>query len=88
MNKLPKSESLFIDLCEEIDDLKGQRDYWRKMYEEERQLNIDTTNERLKESQKGIAQALALAFSVVDNPDGSLSISKENRKELSEQFKD
>ncbi len=74
-------------LCEEIDELKEQVSHWKKMYEEEKDTNIKQTNERLEETKKGVANALMFALSVKDNPDGSLSISKQDRKELSKCYK-
>jgi len=74
-------------LCEEIDELKEQVSYWKKMYEEERDANIKQTNERFEETKKGVANALMFALSVKDNADGSLSISKQDRKELSKRYK-
>ena len=78
---------LVADLCEEIDELKLDRDYWKKMYIEERDARSIEMNDRLKDSQKGVANALMLALCVKDNPDGSLTISNEDRKQLAENIK-
>jgi hypothetical protein len=79
-----RQDVLIYDLCDEIDELKAAVKYWKQKFEEERAENIKATNERLEESKKGIANALLLCLSVKDNPDGSLSISKEDRYMLAE----
>lgn len=71
-------------LCEEIDYWKEQATLWKNEYIKERDLNIQVTNERLSDAQKGVANALMFCLSVKDNPDGSLSINKEDRKLLAE----
>lgn len=80
-------EILISDLCDEIDEWKERSQYWEKMYKEERDTNIKVMNERFEESKQGVANALMLCLSVKDNPDGSLSISKEDRKELAKNYK-
>jgi predicted phage tail protein len=71
-------ERTIYELCEEIDDLRDSVQYWKQKYETERDENISMVNDRLKQSHNGVATALALALCISDNPDGSLSISKEN----------
>jgi len=73
---------LISDLCDEIDELKQSAAYWKKQYEDERNARNIEMNERLEESKKGVANALMLCLAVKDNPDGSLSIGKEDRKQL------
>lgn len=82
-----KSDATFIDLCDEIDELKDAVSYWKQMYENERDASIKQMNERFEETKKGVGQALMFALSVRDNEDGSLSISKEDRKQLAKNFK-
>lgn len=84
---MQRIEILTADLCEEIDYWKSEANKWKSLYEEERDANIKAMNERFEESKKGVANALLFALSVSDNPDGSLSINKENRKQLAESFK-
>ena len=76
----------FIELCDEIDYWKAQAEYWKKEYEDMRDENIKRTNESLKSAQQGVANALMFAMSVKDNADGSLSISKEDRKHLADNY--
>lgn len=83
----PRSEILMVDLCEEIDHWKSEAEYWKGQYESEVKESNRHLTERMAEAQKGIGQMLSLALSVTDNPDGSLSISKENRLTLAESFK-
>lgn len=84
---MKRYEILVADLCEEIDALKESVAYWRNKYESERNERNKESSKRLEESKKGVANALLLALSVTDNPDGSLSISKETREELANNYK-
>jgi len=77
----------FTELCDEIDYWKDQAlkykqdaEYWQGEYSSH-------LHESFKSTQRGIGQALMLALSVKDNPDGSLSINKEDRKKIANQFK-
>jgi hypothetical protein len=81
-----RHEILVFDLCEEIDILREQRDYYKQQFEEERALRSKMLHDNLESARKGIGQALSIALSVQDNPDGSLSISKEDRKRLAKQY--
>ena len=74
-------------LCDEIDYWKGRAEYWEKEFEKEREERVKLINESIESTKKGVADALMLAFSVKDSPDGSLSISKEDRKHLASRFK-
>ncbi len=85
---ISRRELLVINLCDEIDQLREERDYWRDMYKEEQQRGIKELNERFEETKRGVGQALMFALTVQDNPDGSLSISKEDRLILAEQYKE
>ncbi len=77
----------FCELCEEIDFWKSRAKHFEKLYEDELQASNSRTMEDLERTKKGVANALMFAISVKDNPDGSLSISKEDRKQLSENYK-
>lgn len=73
-------------LCDEIDYLKEEVEYWKQKFEAERGENNTLLKERMEEAQKGVATALMLCMSVKDAPDGSLVIDKEDRKELANHF--
>lgn len=72
----------FSELCEEIDRWKDEAQYWKEKYEAERNEFMEHINQSLSSAEQGVANTLLFALSVKDNPDGSLSISKENRKTL------
>ncbi len=80
-------EKTIFDLCDEIDSLKDDVLYWKEMYENERNESNRLLNERMEDTKTGIANALMFALSVKDNPDGSLSINKEDRKMLASRYK-
>lgn len=79
-------ERTVYSLCREIDDLREEVAHWKQLYEAERDENIQSVNARLEEGRKGIANALLFAFSVSDDAEGNLIISKENRKQLAENY--
>lgn len=79
-----KFDLLVSDLCAEIDEWRKEAEYWKAKYMEERDARNMELTERLEESKKGVANALMFCLSVKDNEDGSLSISKEDRKLLAE----
>lgn len=83
MKQLDKT---FYILCEAIDTLKEEVEYWKTMYETERDNNNKILNENLETAQKGVANALRFALSVSDDEDGNLIISKENRKDLAKNW--
>lgn len=75
----PRSEKLFLELCEEIDQLKWELDqtkrdveYWKTEYQK-------TLSKYTKSVNDGVGFALKFALSVKDTEDGSLIIPKENR---------
>ena len=74
-------------LCDEIDYWKERAEYWEKEFEKERDERVTLLNESIESTRKGIGDALMLAFSIEDKPDGSISISKEQRNNLAERFK-
>lgn len=74
-------------LCLEIDALREEVRHWQEKYEEERSSNIEMTNERIKDSHIGIANALMFAFHVKDDENGNLVINREDRKALAESYK-
>lgn len=80
-------ERTIYELCQEIDMLREEAKYWKELFEAERKENMDNLNKRLKESKKGVAQALMFALSVKDDEHGNLILPKENRKELAQHFK-
>ena len=76
----------FYSLCDEIDDLKEAVEYWETMYETERAANNKMLNDNLENAKQGVANALRFALSVSDDENGNLVISKENRKDLAENW--
>lgn len=80
----PRHEKLVVDLCDEVDYWKEQAIYYKKQYEDELAATSFRLHADLENAKKGVANALMFALSVRDNEDGSLSISKEDRINLSE----
>lgn len=76
----------FNELCDEIDYWKAKAEYYKQKYEEELESHSKFVNDQLEESKKGVANALMLALSIEDKPDGSISISKENREKLADGY--
>ncbi len=74
-------------LCDEIDHLKGEVEYWKSRYETEVQERNAEWNERIAETNKGVANALMLAFSITDDANGNLVISKDDRNELAKNWR-
>lgn len=77
-----REDILVSDLCEEVDFLRSEINHYKNLYEKEIRLNAKFLNERLEESKRGVSNALMFCLSVQEQPDGSFTISKENRKEL------
>lgn len=75
------------DLCHEIDYLKKEVEYYKALYEQEKQENNRMLNENLESAKKGVANALMFALSVSDNANGDLIISRENRETLANNIK-
>lgn len=76
----------FSELCEEVDHWRSEAKYWQER-SEELQLQISQKlNDDLDKAKKGVGQMLMLAMSIDDKPDGSIGISKDNRKTLSKVF--
>jgi len=86
MKKMKKIEETFYSLCEEIDDLKEAVEYYKNLYANEKASNDKILNENLDSAKKGIANALRFALSIADDENGDLVISKEKRKDLSENW--
>ncbi len=87
MNNVSKYDRLVSSLCDQIDDLEAEVEYWKSKYEEEVRESIQTSNERLEQARKGVANALMFALSVRDDENGNLVIPKEERKALAENWK-
>ncbi len=79
-------ERNIYQLCNQIDDLKEEVDYWQTKYEEEKAMNNKMLTENLASAQKGVANALMFALSVKDDENGNLVIDKESRKELADSW--
>jgi hypothetical protein len=82
-----RKEILVNELCNEIDFLKEERDYYKDLYEKERSQNNKMLNENLERSKKELGNALMFALSTTDDPNGNLVISKENRQKLAKNYK-
>jgi len=80
------TEKTFYSLCEEIDDLKEAVEYYKNLYETEKASNNKMLNDNLDSAKKGVANALRFALSISDDENGNLVISKENRKDLAENW--
>jgi len=83
---MKKAERTFYSLCQEIDDLNESVEYWKGLYEAERKTNNDMLNENLESAKKGVTNALRFALSVSDDENGNLVISKDDRKQLAENW--
>ena len=76
----------FLELCDEIDYWKAEAERWKMECEDERKARAELLNSDMESAKRGVGMALMLAMSIQDNEDGSISISKENRKELAEKL--
>lgn len=74
-------------LCERIDDLKTEVEYWKSKYEAEIRQQAVESKQRLEDAQKGVANVLMFALAVRDDEHGNLVIPKEERKALAESWK-
>lgn len=83
---MKQAEKTFYSLCIEIDNLNEEVEYYKNLYETEKETNNIMHNENLLSAKKGVANALLFALSVSDDADGNLIISKDNRKVLAEKF--
>ena len=79
-------DTKFYLLCEEIDNLKEEVEYYKNLYETERADNFKMLNDNIDNAKQGVANALLFALSVTDDENGNLVISKENRKCLKENW--
>jgi len=77
----------FSELCDEIDYWMNEAKHFESLYKKELQENNRVSNERMKEAQKGIANALMLVLSVKDDKEGNLIILKKDRKLLANNFR-
>ena len=76
----------FSEICAEVDYWKEEAKYWEEKFNSlQKEMDVKLADD-LKRSQKGIGQMLSLAFAIKEQPDGSIAISKENRKGLAEVF--
>lgn len=87
INKWSRKEILVSDLCNEIDSLKEEVEFWKEKYEKEREEYLSVQSRHWEDTKKGVANALMFALHVKDAEDGSLVIRKEDRKVLAEQYK-
>lgn len=73
-------------LCNTIDELEAEVEYWKSKYEEEVATNNSMLNDNLEYAKRGVANALMFALSVKDDENGNLVIDKESRKELAKSW--
>lgn len=86
-NRPRQADLTFSKLCEMVDDLREEADYWKYKYEAEVAENNKRLNESLEISKQGVANALMFALSVEDDAKGNLVIPKRKRKELAKVWK-
>jgi hypothetical protein len=80
-------ELKFYELCDEIDFYKEEAIRWKEKYDELMQESFKETKERIEAAQRGVAKALMFALSTTTDKNGNLIINKENRKQLSKNWK-
>jgi hypothetical protein len=74
-------------LCNEIDSLVEEVEYWKGLYEAEVAKNRKELTEQLETAKRNVGTALLFAMSVQDDENGNLIIPKAKRKALANQFK-
>mgnify|MGYP001156518548 CR=1 FL=1 len=77
---------LTSNLCEKIDQLKEDRDYWKQKFEEEQAKYSQFLNERISQSKRDLGNALMFALSTTDNEKGDLVITQEKRETLAKNW--
>lgn len=85
---MKRIEYNILDLCDEIDALKEERDYYKALYEREVRERSEETNQRLEEAKKGVATAILFCLSVKDDENGNLVVPASERKALASRFKE
>lgn len=73
-------------LCQTIDRLEYEVEYWKTKYEEQKDSYNIIMNQSLDNAKKGVANALMFALSVKDDSEGNLVINKEDRKTLAKVY--
>lgn len=58
-------ESTVYDLCQKIDDLNEEVQYWKCKYEDEIRQQAIESRQRLEETEKGVANALMFALATM-----------------------
>lgn len=84
---LKRIDRTISSLCEEIDYLNDEVEYWKTKYEDEIKQQAIESKQRLEEANKGVANALMFALSVRDDENGNLVIPADERKELAANWK-
>jgi hypothetical protein len=85
--KTPRAEKLFLQLCKEVDYWKDMAESLEYELDAEKKRYNQLIDERLKDSQMQLGNMLTFALAVTDNPDGSMSISKEDRERIANSIK-
>lgn len=75
-------------LCNEIDELKCEVEYWQSLYEQEKADNIRKDKENMDRLNADLGRTIALAFSFKDSEIGDLVIPAEKRKDLAQLYKE
>lgn len=76
---MPRYDILVSDLCEEIDELREQRDYYKKMYEEERNKFSAHIDQSLKNSWEGMGNWMNFLLNTKQTDEGLLIIQKQDQ---------
>ena len=87
MDRIRSFDRTVHQLCNKIDILEEEVEYWKDKYEELLKEMNENSKQRLIESQKGVASALLFALSVRDDDNGNLFISSDDRRELANNWK-
>ena len=81
------ADILFVELCDKIDELKLDVMYWKKEYEEMRNMHTKQVNDSIEDNKKMIGFGLSLVLNASEDIDGNLVIAKQNRKGIAETLK-
>ena len=81
------SEKTIIDLCDRIDFLEQEVEYWKNKYKNEIKERAEEANISLQSAQKDMANALLFALSVRDDENGNLVLPADERSELAKNWK-
>lgn len=86
-NQTSSFDRTIKSLCNEIDDLKCEVEYWKNLYQEQLKENQQMFNEKSEEIHKNLSNTIQLAFKLKEDGDGNLYINKDDRKVIAEKLK-